>query len=95
MSAPQPQSVPAGWYPEGTNGQRYWDGTAWTEHRAPLVPQAAPPVAPRTANGMPVSYVRPQQGHSLVKWLIASLLLVLPVIGLIYYSVSPNHYWHA
>ena len=28
-------SAPAGWYPEG-NGQRYWDGSAWTEHRAPL-----------------------------------------------------------
>lgn len=28
-------TAPAGWYPEG-NGQRYWDGTAWTEHRAPF-----------------------------------------------------------
>jgi hypothetical protein len=27
-------SAPAGWYPDG-NGQRYWDGVAWTEHRAP------------------------------------------------------------
>lgn len=30
---------PAGWYPEG-NGQRFWDGQQWTDHRAPL--QAAP-----------------------------------------------------
>jgi hypothetical protein len=37
-------STPAGWYPdpEGTGGQRYWDGFAWTEHRAP-------PPAPLTA----------------------------------------------
>jgi hypothetical protein len=29
-------STPAGWYPDpdGGAGQRYWDGTAWTEHRA-------------------------------------------------------------
>jgi uncharacterized RDD family membrane protein YckC len=29
--------TPAGWYPEpdGSGGQRYYDGRAWTEHRAP------------------------------------------------------------
>jgi hypothetical protein len=29
--------VPAGWYadPERAGQQRYWDGAAWTEHRAP------------------------------------------------------------
>jgi hypothetical protein len=28
--------MPAGWYPDTQRpgGQRYWDGTAWTEHRA-------------------------------------------------------------
>lgn len=31
-----PSLPPAGWYgdPEG-EGHRYWDGTTWTEHRAP------------------------------------------------------------
>jgi hypothetical protein len=35
-------TTPAGWYPDpdGSGGQRYWDGTIWTEHRAPAV---APP----------------------------------------------------
>jgi hypothetical protein len=35
-------STPAGWYqdPDGSGGQRYWDGFAWTEHRSPAV--AAP-----------------------------------------------------
>lgn len=36
---------PAGWYPdpEDASGQRYWDGSAWTEHTAPGAPVA--PVA--------------------------------------------------
>ena len=29
-------TAPAGWYIEG-NGQRYWDGANWTEHRAPVM----------------------------------------------------------
>ena len=35
-SAPVVPTVPAGWYPDSQRpgGQRYWDGTAWTEHRA-------------------------------------------------------------
>lgn len=30
---------PAGWYPDGTNGQRYWDGGSWTDQRAPGKPK--------------------------------------------------------
>lgn len=32
---PPPPGVPAGWYPDGAL-QRYWDGSTWTEHTAPL-----------------------------------------------------------
>jgi len=37
--------TPAGWYPDpdGSGGQRYWDGTAWTEHRSPATPPAEAP----------------------------------------------------
>ena len=37
--------TPAGWYPDpdGSGGQRYWDGTTWTEHRFPAAPVAPPP----------------------------------------------------
>jgi TM2 domain-containing membrane protein YozV len=34
-------AAPAGWYPDGNGGQRYWDGSAWTEHTAPAA-DAAP-----------------------------------------------------
>jgi Protein of unknown function (DUF2510)/Domain of unknown function (DUF4352) len=38
--------TPAGWYPDpdGSGGQRYWDGFAWTEHRSPA---AQPTPGPR------------------------------------------------
>lgn len=37
--------IPPGWYrdPEDSQGQRYWDGTAWTEHRAPRSGAGTPP----------------------------------------------------
>jgi hypothetical protein len=28
------QSAPAGWYPDGSGRQRYWDGRSWTDHFA-------------------------------------------------------------
>ncbi len=87
----------SGWYDDGTGRQRWWDGNQWTEHYAPQAQPAPPAPAPsaRTANNMGVSYVRQQKGHSLTLWIILTLLLAVPVIWLIYYSVSPNHYWHA
>jgi Superinfection immunity protein/Protein of unknown function (DUF2510) len=40
MSTEQPA---AGWYPS-EGALRYWDGTAWTDHRQPLPPPSAPVV---------------------------------------------------
>lgn len=40
----QAPTMPAGWYPDQSGQQRYWDGNAWTEHvqpAAPAVPQAS------------------------------------------------------
>jgi hypothetical protein len=86
---------------------RYWDGQAWTAHTTPA---SAPAVnyapqqsfhstGPMTSAGMNVRrevvYNRQQTGHSLTLWVLLSLFLIVPVVGLIYYSVSPNHYWHA
>lgn len=43
------QNVPAGWYPDpnAPGGQRWWDGTQWTEHVG--APAAAQPFAPAAA----------------------------------------------
>jgi hypothetical protein len=47
--------TPAGWYPDpdGSGGQRYWDGSTWTEHRSPAV--AAPAPAEEPAAEFPAS----------------------------------------
>lgn len=39
-------------------------------------------------------YVRQQKGHSLIKWIILSCFGI-GIPFLIYYAVSPNHYFHA
>lgn len=44
MSDPNQPSIPAGWYPDGQGGQRWWDGSQWTEHTQPA--QGAAPAAP-------------------------------------------------
>lgn len=38
------QQAPAGWYPDGTGNERFWDGSAWTEQLR--VPATPPPAAP-------------------------------------------------
>ena len=42
MSETSPPTPKPGWYPDASGGQRWWDGTQWTEHRAPAVAQAQP-----------------------------------------------------
>jgi hypothetical protein len=44
--------TPAGWYPDpdGSGGQRYWDGSAWTEHRSPGTPATPEPTDQPTSH---------------------------------------------
>ena len=63
LERPQPQPSP-GWYPVDDFQQRYWDGSSWTTHFAPLTAYApptpqAPPRMPST-NGH--TAVRPTPG---------------------------------
>ena len=42
----QSPTTPAGWYPDDSGQQRYWDGNAWTEHVSRAGQQFTdPPVA--------------------------------------------------
>lgn len=63
---------PPGWYsdPEMVNTQRYWNGSAWTDHRAPGSP-------------VPTSQRRVSRGDEnlmLIGWIAA---IFLPLVGFI------------
>src|SRR5436190_7533697 len=51
-------TTPAGWYPDpdGSGGQRYWDGFIWTEHRSPAV-SAPEPAGDISTSEQPTSVV--------------------------------------
>jgi hypothetical protein len=56
-------TTPAGWYPDpdGSGGQRYWDGSTWTEHRSPATP--AEPEVPSSEQPTTVVPLRPADQH--------------------------------
>ena len=60
--------TPAGWQPDPQNpGQlRYWDGTQWTEHRAPA---SQPPAAPQTGTPLTPNPKPPTSGSRRNLWL--------------------------
>lgn len=95
MSMPYGQ-VPPGWYDVGSGHQRWWDGQQWQQY-APEQPRhmAGPMTASQINVRREAVYTRQQTGHSLIVWILASVFLWFPVIWVIYYTISPNHYWHA
>lgn len=96
------ETQPAGWYahPAGIPGaQMYWDGTDWQTSMVTYGQPTAPTShGPMTASKLDVKreviYNRQQKGHSLILQLfvVGPFTLWIPAI---YYTVSPNHYWHA
>ena len=62
-----PQQPPAGWYPDpaGTDGERYWDGIAWSQATRDKVVLPPPPAAPAASYGQPsAGYGRPMSGDA-------------------------------
>lgn len=53
-----------GWYPEDATTLRYWDGTAWTEHRHPLTQETNPGQAAEATETLQATTVEttPEQG---------------------------------
>lgn len=79
----------AGWHddPEDSAQLRYWDGTAWTEHRSPKVATAQPsaahatPVQPSNTTAMSHDANAPAKSGA-PWWLVAVLSVVSLVIGI-------------
>ncbi|MFM9918850.1 DUF1524 domain-containing protein [Lacisediminihabitans sp. H27-G8] len=70
MSNPVPSSPPPGWYSDGpaTPGLRWWDGSAWTEHRH--VVDAAP------------EQKKPRLRPTVSTWVVGAILALFLFIGL-------------
>jgi hypothetical protein len=46
-------------------------------------------------NSSAPQYVRQQKGHSVLIWLLISIITAgIGFIVMIYYTVSKNHFWH-
>lgn len=92
------ETPPAGWYPDPSDDsrQRYWDGSAWTEHTAaggqqpggsPAWPQASPGGTPSSTSG----YVEPPSPW-LWQSIVATVLCCLPagVVGIVFAAQSQS-----
>lgn len=72
--------TPAGWYDDGHGRLRWWDGSRWTEHTAPLAPQQ--PVRPQQPARSPRPAVElvAVPGSKLV-WILPLVMLLAALIG--------------
>ena len=75
--------TPPGWYPDPHNPgtQRYWDGTQWTESRAPGAALAAPKL--------------PNNGKAIASMVLGILGLVIlyvvgPILALVFGHMAKN-----
>lgn len=75
--------TPAGWYPDGSGAQRYFDGAVWTEHTASLdagTPKGDTATATTTAgpsttvHGSPAATDATQPKSFIATWLLALFL---------------------
>ena len=88
--------IPAGWYPDPDpsqpepKGQRYWDGTQWTEHvhRAPAQEPGYPPMGAYSGAYAPLRATTPD-GEPLAGWwqrvgaYLIDMLILTPVVVLV------------
>lgn len=90
MTAPQPNSYQQPGYPPQGYPQQ---PAPYPPHGyAQPMPAYAPQQAPIQQARSGAQYVRQQTGHSLTKHLLFGMCVLW--INVIYYSMSPNHYWH-
>jgi uncharacterized RDD family membrane protein YckC len=98
-------SAPASWYPDpdGSGGQRYWDGAAWTEYRVPPAPSQfvpygtwGPPPWKGAQLGRPAfgpgALTNPGRrlGARMLDWLV--ILPVFVLLLVVSFSIASPHF---
>jgi hypothetical protein len=78
MDEPTP-ITPPGWYDDGHGHLRWWDGSQWTEHTAPLASQAAPAASAPVSNPTPARQV--EHKRSKLVWILPIAVLLSALIG--------------
>jgi Protein of unknown function (DUF2510) len=77
---------PAGWYPDPQHayGQRWWNGTTWTENQQATQPYGMANVGPKPSNPLAlVGFILGLAGLLLALWgLIPAAALILSLLGL-------------
>jgi hypothetical protein len=77
---PETPSTAPGWYPDGSGGQRWWDGRGWTDH---VAPGAAAPVGAVVRPALP-------EGTTIdTGWVwVVSLLNIVQTMPLFFFDMS-------
>lgn len=92
MTTPTPQPIPAGWYPDpalatsSETGERYWDGTTWTQHtRTSQTPQTDPAtgLVPSPTGAEYATWLQRGAGYIIDGLLFAPLYIALAVLFII------------
>lgn len=77
----QQQSAAPGWYPAGAV-QRYWNGSQWTEHTAPL------PQPQQVVYAAPTRYVTTQKKNTWHGMHLILTVLTCGLWGLVWFIVT-------
>lgn len=80
---PPPNQPPAGWYsdPDAPGGQRYWDGSAWTEHVVSPTPPPMGAPQPVTGYGPPVQQKEQEANGTIVAGYVFAV--IFPIVGFV------------
>lgn len=81
-AAPGAATPAPGWYPDGSGGQRWWDGTTWTQHTAPASAAAAAAAQPLQRTALPEG----TKVDNLWIWLV-SLSFLISCIPLFFFDM--------